>query len=213
MVKLNTCIPAPNQLDLVASYQAKLQYDFFKNQLDLNRNQMMLEQRKAYETEIQKVKIQYRTFLDMLSYSICEDSQGNMIFAITDPSNGKIAAKPLLNVCKFQSVLYFAYQPELHFVLGINWEGSMNGTVYFKKANQGISPQNFLKNLKARGVLFLVSGRTEKKAAEALLAYSFQHAETVELPYFRGWNFMSEGSWHFADERALIMKEIEKNAV
>lgn len=213
MVNFGTCIPAPSQLDLVASYQAKLQYEVLKNQVDINKNQMMLEQRKAFETEIQEIKIRYRTFLDMLSYSICEDSQGNVIFAITDPSNGKIAAKPLLNVRRFRSVLYCAYQPELHFVLGINWEGSMNGTVYFKKANQGISPQNFLKNLKARGVLFLVSGRTEKKAVEALLAYSFQHAETVELPCYHGWNFMSEGSWHFANERALIMKEIEKNAV
>ena len=89
----------------------------------------------------------------------------------------------------------------------------MNSSVYFKNAENGISPQIFLKNMKARGVLFLVSGRTEKKAAEALLAYSYQNAETIELPYYRGWNYMSKGNWRFADEKELIMEGMEKNAI
>ncbi len=210
----DTYVPTSGQLDMMASYQAKLQYEFCKNQLQIGKQQMMLDQRRAFEIQMQEVKLQYKTFLDLLSYSIYEDCQDRLIFAITNPSNGKITAKPLLNVTKYQSVIYCSsYQATQHFVLGIRWKGNTQENVYFKNAKQGISPQLFLKNVKARGVLFLVSGRTEKKAAEALLAYSYQNAETIELPYYRGWNYMSKGNWHFADEKELIMERVEKDAI
>lgn len=209
----NPYTSAPSQLDMMASYQAKLQYEVCKNQLQIDKQQMMLDQRRAFETQMQEVKQQYRAYLDLLSFSIYADTQGKLIFSISDSTDATIAAKPLLNVTSYQSKIYFSGWPEKRYVLEISWEGGKNSSVYFKNAENGISPQIFLKNMKARGVLFLLSGRTEKKAAEALLAYSFQCAETIELPYYRGWNFMSKGRWHFADEKELIMKEVGENAV
>lgn len=209
----DTYVPTSGQLDIMASYQAKLQYEFCKNQLQIGKQQIMLDQRRAFETQIQEVKQQYRAYLDLLSFSIYADTQGRLIFSISDSADGTIAAKPLLNVTSYQSKIYFSRCPEKRYVLEISWEGGMNSSVYFKNAENGISPQIFLKNMKARGVLFLVSGRTEKKAAEALLAHSYQYAESIELPYYRGWNFMSEGNWHFADDKELLLERVEKNAI
>lgn len=209
----NSYMPVSKQLDVDAAFQRKLQYNFVQNQLEINKNQIMLDQRQNFESQMQEVRLRYKTFLDMLSYTIYEDNEGKIICAITDPTNEKITARPILNVIRYQSVIYYSYQPVLHYVMNISWEGGINGHVCFNNAKDGISPQVFLKSLKMRGVLFLVSGRTEKKVAEALLAYSYQNAKIIELPFFRGWNFMGNGRWQFADQNALILMEVEQNAV
>lgn len=91
------------------------------------------------------------------------------------------------------------------------WEGCRE-PIYFENTAEGVPGQKFLKKLRAKGILFRVSKRNEREVADALLAYSLNTQEEYEIPFFRGWNVMGNGRWHFAKDDEITMEEIINNA-
>lgn len=147
-------------------------------------------------------------YLLIMGVTVYKDHSGDLIFALSDSDGNKISSKKLLNIKDFEAEILVSEMFGGKSALQISWNGSDNSHVFFPNFAQGISPNAFLKKLKSHGVLFQVSGRTEKKAAEALLAYSVQSARITEIPACYGWCKWSDGHWHFAREGEMTMRGI-----
>lgn len=195
--------PSASQFDPLQSYRGKLTYDFEKAKIDLWKDAQMKGQRIDIERQMCELKLIYQTHLAAMACTVYCGSSGTMFYSLGEPDGGKIVSHALLSVKQYASRIYMGGYPEHRALLEITWEG--DGRIVFPFIEDGVDPKYFLKKLKGHGVLLLVSGRTEAKAAEALLAYSISSAESVELPYRHGWCQMSDGHWHFAmpDEKTL----------
>lgn len=198
--------------DLWSGYQGRLRYDFEKLNMSMAKQDFTFQQKLNYERELKELKIRYHNYLKMSSCSVYMDSEGNIIYAITNPENENIASKRLLNVGNYHSKIFKTYYPEMVSALQVEWDGKGNNSLTFILDSYGVDPNTFLKKLKAKGVLFLVSGRSEKQAANALLAYSFNAAEHIEISGNHGWNKLKNGSWHYAGDGEITMQEVVKNA-
>ena len=201
------------QMDVWGAYQGKIFYEMKKRELDMEKNYIMQQQKVKMEEDLCELRVRYKCFMSMISSTVYRDSNGNIIYAITAPDGKKINAKVLLNVKKFRSRILVTYYPQARMVLDVWWGEGGESHVYFSYGKDGISPNVFLKTLKAKGVLLLVSGRTEHQAANALLAFTFNDAEVEEIPLAYGWGKNAEGKWHFAGEDEITLKEVLKNAI
>lgn len=199
------------QSDVWTGYQGKLQYDMAKMQMELEKSHITMQQRLDYEKRLNELRVQYTCYLQMMSSTVYKDSSGNIVYAITAPDNKNIISRVLLNVKNFRSCIYICYYPAFQMVLEVRW-GDGDDSLRFQYTEEGILPNDFLRRLKARGVLLLVSGRTEKKAACALLAYSLESAEKIEIPFAIGWGKNKVGKWHYATQDELTMKEVMNDA-
>ncbi|RKI41834.1 hypothetical protein D7V86_09065 [bacterium D16-51] len=188
--------------------QGRLDYEYAKGRLDLEKQQASLSQRLEFEEKSRQIRVAYHTYQQMLGSTVYRDSDGRLIYAISDSEGKDIRSRPLLNVRNYKPVLYVSYFPKTCAVLEVSWGDTNQNSVSFLYDNDGLSPDVFLKKLKAHGVLMLVSGRMEKEAAAALLAYSIDSAEEVELSFTYGWNKGKDGRWHFAYNQELTMREV-----
>lgn len=202
-----------NQTDLWIKMQGKLNYDLAKSEIDLKKNNGLLEQRYWHEQQLLDLRLRYQNYLQMMGCTVYRDSSGRMIYAIMNPQNEVISAKILLSVTGYETINYVSYCPQMYSTLVICWDGCKQNGICFQDLVKGVTPERFLKGLKSNGALFLVSGRAEKKAASALLAYSIQNMQKKELPFQYGWNRMENGDWHFCGQNEIVMQEVIKNAV
>lgn len=195
--------PSASQFDPLQGYQGKLAYDFERAKLDLWKAAQMKGQKIDVEWQMCELKLIYQTHLAAMACTVYRSSSGDIFYSLGEPDGGKIVSHALLSVKQYASRIYMGGYPEYRAFLEITWE--RDGRIVFPFVENGVDPKCFLKKLKSCGVLLLVSGRTEAKAAEALLAYSISSAESVELPCRHGWCQMSDGHWYFAmpDEKTL----------
>ncbi|HBI62745.1 MAG TPA: hypothetical protein DDY31_16320 [Lachnospiraceae bacterium] len=192
--------------------QEDLNYAYAKGQLDLQKQQLSLAQRLEFEEKKKQLQISYNAYMQLIFSTVYKNSDGQLMYAISDSEGKNIRSKPLLNIRGYEAILYLSYFSEAYAVLEISWgEQSDQNSVCFLYNKEGISPDTFLKKLKSHGILMLVSGSAEKEAAKALLAYSIENVEEVELPFAYGWNMYGNGAWHFATEDELTMLEVLKN--
>ena len=204
-------VPTPRQNDVWTGYQAKLRYEGEKKRLELEGQDVSYQKRLKFEEELKALNIHYQNYLKMLSATVYKDSTGDIIFSILDSGKHSLASKALLNVSDYTTKIYVSYYPVELRALEVAWSGEGKKTMVFPYDNEGIEPNVFLKRLKKNGVLLSVSGRTEKQAANALLAYSFMSAESKEIARNRGWNKMGDGKWHFAKKNEITMMEVFRN--
>lgn len=202
-----------NQTDLWTKVQGRLNYELAKSEIELRKNSGILEQRYWHEQQLMDMRVRYRNYLELLGCAVYRDSSGQMMYAITGPKNEAISTKILLSVRGYESVNCVSYYPQMYSALMIRWDGCEQNGICFRDLVKGVTPERFLRGLKAKGVLILVSGRAEKKAASALLAYSIQNMQKRELPFQYGWNRMENGNWHFCGQNEIVMQEVIKNAV
>ena len=202
----NPYISSIHQSDIVSRYQGKMMYEVGKAEIALKKQAASNEQKLMLENALQEMRLRYKTCLDLVEMNVYKDSNGQLIFAVQDHKKAKIAAKKLLNVQGVQSRLYVASYPVLKTVFEMSWDEGKS--ICLPYTEEGISPTDFLKKIKSRGVFLSVSGRTEKRAAEALFAYLLYTSEEVEIPYFHGWVVTSAGEWHYAEEYEITMKEL-----
>lgn len=203
--------PSARQRDILSGYQGKVQYEIQKMQMDLNKQACTNAQRIELEEKIQETRNRYKIYLKMLSGTVYCNSEGEIIYAIADADGKAIVAKRLLNVSGFWSRIYVSYYPDLKMVLEVYWGNENERWIWFPYTKEGISPNIFLKKLKANGIFLLVSGKTEKDAANVLLAYAISTAENIEIPYDYGWGKDANLNWHYAQKDELVMKEMLKN--
>lgn len=197
----------PNQSDVVTGLQGKIYYERAKSDIRIREQGMMMQQRFQLEQELLRMKEQYRQYLSLMETAVYADAHGNLMLAFKSHEGQLMVARQLLNVTDFSASLLYSVYPTLQSVLHIKWEGVENG-IYISYSSEGISAASFLKRLKTKGVLLLVSGRTEKKAADALLAYAIMSASKIEIPPRYGWSKLSNGSWHFAWPSEQTMKGV-----
>lgn len=200
------------QRDLWAQHQENYQYKLAQAQLELDRQQVSLEQKLKFEKRLQKLKLQYQVYLQLMGSSVYQNSAGKIMYSLTDAEGKDIRAKALLNVDNYIPRFFVSYSPKMQAVLEISWGNEERNRICFAYGNEGITPQVFLKRLKSRGVMFLVSGRTEREAAKAPLAYSINGAEMIEIPFTHGWVKNKQGDWHFADNTELTLQEVLEDA-
>ncbi len=199
-----------NQNDLASSNYAKLNYDIAKKQIDLEKNFISMQQKLEFEQKIYELKIRYQTYLQMMSCVVYEDAERNLMFAVTDYENKSVVTKRLLNVKNFKARIIIVHYPVKKMAVEVIWGEETTNRLVFPY-DDGIQPNVFLRKLKGKGVLFLVSGRTEKSAVNALLAYIFENAEVVELPAFHGWVKMGDEKWHFVSKSERTFMEVLNN--
>lgn len=200
--------PPKGQNDVMSAYDERLRYEMAKAEVDLRKGQIVNQQRLQLQWGLEDIKLWYKTYMAMLGATVYKDNVGNLMFAISDERGAKISSKRLLNVKNFKSEILVSEVPEKNKVLYITWDGNENAQLFLHDLTKGISPNAFLNKLKGHGVLFTVSGRTEKKAAEALLAYSIEGANITEISACYGWCRKSDGNWHFAGEDEITMRRI-----
>ncbi|MCD7815315.1 MAG: hypothetical protein LUH12_01005 [Bacteroides sp.] len=198
-----------NESDLLAKYQSSLQYQNAKNVLNLQKEYFSYGQKLEFESNLQAIKLHYKNYMALMDSTIYADSNGNLIYAITEPDGKTIRSKKLLSAQDYQTHIFVSFYPKLYSVLEVSWalQNSMK-SIYFPYGSDGIAANIFLRRLKSNGLMLLVSGRTQRDAADKLLAYSFITADERELPYTSGWNRMKNGGWHFADDKELTMRII-----
>ena len=209
--RMFTYVPTVRQNDIWTGYEGRLQYEKVKAQIGIEKNAISLQQREQFEIRMKELKHQFDLYLQMMSSTIYKDSSGYLIYALVSGDGQTITSKRLLNVWGYETRLYFSYGAKGKTVLEISWGQESQNKIYFGDAQDGVYPKYFLKKLKSKGVLLLVSGRTEAKAADALLAYSFSSAPIVELPFTIGWGRNSAGRWHFARRDEMTLKEVLSN--
>lgn len=202
----NPYISSIHQSDIASRYQRKMVYEVGKAEIALKKQAASNEQKLMLENTLQEMRVQYKMNLDLLEMNVYKDSNGQLIFAVQDHKKTKIAAKKILNVQGVQSRLYVSPYPVLKTVFEMSWDEGKS--IRLPYTEEGISPTDFLKKMKSHGVFLSVSGRTEKRAVEALFAYLLFTAEEVEIPYFHGWVVTSAGEWHYAEENEITMKEL-----
>lgn len=200
-----------NQHDLWQQNQEKIHYQLARTQLELDRQQATMEQRLEFEANLQNLKFQYKCYLKMMGSTVYQNSADKILYSLTDAEGNDIRTKVLLNITNYTSRFFVSYYPKYQAVLEISWGDKDKNKICFAYDNDGISPQIFLKRLKSRGVMLLVSGRTEREAAKALLAYSINNADVTELSYTHGWVKNKHGDWHFADDAEITLQEVLKN--
>lgn len=198
---------------LLMRNQEKLHYDYQKSCIDICKQNKMFELKYQYEKAQQQLKIQFANHMEMMSCTVYQDSFGKIIISFCDENGTIINSKVLLNVKNYKAKQYVSFSPELHVVFEVSWGEQESEGIRFKNFENGVETQKFLKALKSRGVFFSVASRAEKKASEALMAYSVNTAEKYEIPYYYGWNYMSDGRWHFAKKSEMVMQEVERNAI
>lgn len=155
--------PLNRQNDMMSAYDARSRYDATKAGIDLMKGQIANQQRLQLQWGLESIKQQSKVYMAMLGGTVYKDNFGNLIFAISDERGAKISSKKLLNVKNYRSEILVSEMPEKNEVLHIMWEGNENTQIFLPELTKGISPNAFLNKLKSRGVLFTVSGRTEKK--------------------------------------------------
>ncbi len=192
-------------------HQEQYAYECAKSQLDLSKQQQALNQRLEFEEKSRQLRLNYNVYQQMMGSTVYKDSDGKLIYAISDSEGEDIRSRVLFNVNHYESTLYLSYFPKVCAVLEISWDATDRNNIDFLYGNDGLSPDVFLKRLKARGLLMSVSSRMEKEAAKALLAYSINGAKEVELPFFYGWNKNRDGKWYFVHKDKLTMKEVLEN--
>lgn len=203
----------PNQKlqDLIAGYNYRLWYDWQKRYLDLEKQQMSNEEKIRCERQLQDLRVCYQAYARMLTERVYCDMEGEIIFAIESSDGKQIIAKKLLNVSHFRSIVYETFHPDFMAVLEISWGEESTNHVRMRCDKGDMLPKILLKKLNSRGVFLMVSGRTEKKASEALLAYAFCTADKIEILRFHGWGKYLNGMWHYAGKDEITMKEMLKN--
>lgn len=202
-----------NQTDLWTKVQGRLNYELAKTEIELRKNSGILEQRYWHEQQLMDMRVRYRNYLELLGCAVYRDSSGKIIYAITDPKNEVITAKILLNVDGYEAINCISYYPRICSALMIRWHGCKQKGICFRDLVSGVTPERFLRGLKSKGIMFLVSGRSEKKAAGALLAYSIQNMQETELSFQHGWGRMGNGEWHFSGQDEIVMQEVMENAI
>lgn len=195
------------------TYREKANYERMKAEIEIEKNQIMLQQRLEYEVAREDMKLQSRLCMGMISYEVYQDSMGQMIYTQVGANGEKLRSKVLMNVINYEAVILVSYSSKQDWVLAVSWYGSRNCNIYLRNTEEGISPKFFLKCLKARGVILQVAKRNENEVAGALLSYSLNTKKEIEIPYYRGWNEMGNGSWHFAKKGELTMKGVIEDAV
>lgn len=206
-----TCSQYNYQQSISNSYHEKLQYEAERMKLDLYKQHVALERKIVHENELMEVRLKHQASLRMISYTVYKEGEGNIILAIKNPENRSITSKVLLNVKNYKTRIYCSYYPKLKKVLEISWDNGSNNYLFIPYINGDIDVKVFLKKLKARGIRLLVSGSAEYDAATALLAYSINYAESIEIPFSYGWGKTSEEKWHFATKDEMIMRGMIEN--
>lgn len=196
--------PAPN------AYSEKLYFEREKAEIKVGKERELCFRRLELERLKQEIRLQNKVRLDMLSYEIYKDAMGRIIYSRVGTDQENFCSKILLNVCGYRAVNFVSFSPQMNMVMSISWEGCRD-PVHFKNTAEGIPVLKFLKKLKAKGILFRTSKRSEREVADALLAYSLNTQEEYEIPFDRGWNVMEDGRWHFAKADEMTMKEIIKD--
>lgn len=199
--------PPPIFQPPVDVFSQKLSYEREKAAIAVQKERELSVQRLELEKLKQEIKFQNQVRRDMLSFEVCRDAMGRMIYSRMADDQEKICSKILLNVNAYRAVNFMSFFPQTHVVLSVSWEGCRE-PIYFENSAEGIPVQKFLKKLKAKGIFFRVSKKNELEVADALLAYSLNTQEEYEIPFYRGWNVMENGRWHFAKGDEITMKEV-----
>lgn len=203
--------PTVYQNDVCTGYYSKINYELQKRRMDLEYQDISYQKKLRFEEEKKALNIRYQNYLKLMSVTVYKDSAGDIVFSILDSEKRSIASKKLLGVMDYSVKIFVTYYPQEKKALEVSWAGDRNNSVIFPYDDDGIDPNVFLRRLKQKGVLLLVSGRTEKQAANALLAYSFMSADSVEIPNSWGWNRMGDGTWHYAKKNEITMTEVLSN--
>lgn len=199
--------PPMFQPQVYDTYTQKLCYEREKAAIEVQKERELNVQRLELENLKQEIRLRNKVRQDMFSFEVCKDAMGRIMFSRMGDDQEEFCSKTLLNVNGYRTVNLMSFWPQMYAVLSISWEGCREA-VYFKNTAEGIPVREFLNRLKANGVLFRVSKRNEREVADALLSYSISTQEEYEIPFFRGWNLMGDGKWHFAKEDEICMKEI-----
>lgn len=199
----------PCQTDLVTGLQGKVRYEMAKSEIKICEQGILQQQRLQFENDVLRRKEQYRQYLLLMETSVYADARGDLMLAFKSHDGHTIVTKKLLNVTGFTACIFYSVYPTMESILHVTWEKKRNG-IYFPDFSDGISPAEFLKCLKAKGILLLVSGRAEKRAADALWAYTVMYAPEKEIPSRCGWHKRSDGRWHFAWSTERTMKGLKK---
>lgn len=190
--------------------QRRLVYEWQKGKLELDKSQVKFNQRLEYEKESRAIKVCCGVFKELLGAEVYQNVEGILMYAVTDPDGKILRSRKLLNVEAYKSRILISANPCTS-VLEISWGTGEEHVVYFPDAENGIPTALFLRKLKSKGVVLLVSGRSEKTAAEALLAFTYREAPRVSIPFYHGWCLNEEGRWHYAGDGELTMQEVLRN--
>ena len=190
--------------------QMRLDYVRQKDCLELMKNQAKYNQRLEFEKQSQAVKLCREVYKEFLGAEVYRNTEGVLIYVVADPEQKISRSKRLLNIAGYKPRLLVSEHPAKT-ILEIAWGEREIQKIFFSDAQEGIPTALFLRKLKSKGVVLLVSGRSEKTAAEALIAFTYREAPRVCIPFYHGWCLNEEGRWHYAGDEELTMQEVLEN--
>ncbi|MCX4327706.1 MAG: hypothetical protein OSJ45_10490 [Lachnospiraceae bacterium] len=187
------------------NYQKKL---YCQNEIELNKRAFIQKQNIYYQQVKAEVKARTDASKLLTSSEIYTDSSGRLMYVLRTPDIDDLASVELLNARGYRTCMYCSGYPYEQKVLAVSWNYGEH-VVYFP---YGIDASRFIRKLNSHGLRLMVSGRMQKDAGSALLSYSIENAEKIEIPFDYGWWMDMGKKWHFAtrDENIITMKEIRR---
>ncbi len=187
-------------------YQEKIEHKWVEGQMDVNKQQAILNQRYEFEKCLLDLKTKNKIYNELLCGTVYKAADGSMVYSVMDADGDVLRSKVLLNTKEFETCMYYTSYPVFQAVLMVSL--NKDEKIFFNFGKDGISPNFFLKKFLARGINILVSKKAEGDASKALLSYSINYAKYIQLPFAFGWCKYGDGVWHFAKFGELTMQEV-----
>ncbi|MCI9079849.1 MAG: hypothetical protein HFH68_13190 [Lachnospiraceae bacterium] len=143
------------------------------------------------------------------------DETGTICYTLNTPDIYNTRQLPLLNVYGYQTYLYSSEYKKSKQILIVKCiiisSNTKNAICIIFNYDKKIKGKDFIQTLIASGITLLSAGRYRNNLADALLSYSINHAEKLEIPYSYGWWKKSDLKWKFAGKNDLTIKYIQEN--
>ena len=202
----NYCNPFNGFNGFLYPSQADISYAFREGVKQRNRFDL-LDKKKEQSEHLQQLKEDHRQARELKTYSVLEDSDGNLLLQSRIPNKTAKFSEPIANVRRLRMKVCSSGNQKEELLYIIEWEGCNKPLVLCELIEKTV-----LKALQSRGIVIRLKKSMLDDAVRLLLEFLFKNAEHIRLPNHIGWEKDDKGAWFFTKPGNKTMKSLRKVA-